>query len=258
MSMLVDALTFLANQTRKSMSPVFLKDPDSRLYMWLCDPVSGNMSQVPIDQPPRSWTMTSISSFCDLANDPTIATSSARIFVSDKEVTLLCDDDDRAQVVNMPLIPDPRFELLRQFAKATSAMDHREFMQVIRRQFGNAFPADVAARLRRVDSAASSRVQSEAGKGRDRGIREFISEVSGAEDLPDTVTISVPVFQVEGYSPQYGIVCSLDVVMEHDKPMFLLFPQPGALLAATSAAQRDLATVLRQAVADVPVLIGTP
>ena len=86
---------------------------------------------------------------------------------------------------------------------------------------------------------------------------EIESEVTGAEGIPDDLTISMPVFSNPGEeSKRYSLALTLDIIVKDQT--FALRPQQDELEHVLVEAGESIRKEIVEALPDVPVLFGGP
>lgn len=175
------------------------------------------------------------------------------VFHSHKSVVLVVDDADRRDVVTMKLNESTTFSFLRKVGERP--MDHRTMIDVLRNQLYGHVSEALLVSVRKIEVANSGRTASEINPGRERGTKEFLHELAGADNLPEYVDVNTPVYSDVGLRQSRMVRCSFEVRLPQME--FSLKPLPDELDIAVQEAQLQLHEAL-EAELDLPIFHGEP
>lgn len=175
------------------------------------------------------------------------APESSAIWYSPSAIVALLDDEDRRDKVTMTIQPSPQWQwLLGQDANAKQ-FDQRGLIYTLRTLFRDnlALAGDLIGLLRQINFKAGQEGESNIGRGKSSVGKIVRSEIQGAGELPEYVTLQVPVW----YGPLAKIRVRVDLALEPDEQTqtFKFTPLPGkldaALVEALETLHDDLATL---------------
>lgn len=208
---------------------------DKRHATYLID---GKPQVFDLGVPPRSQEVTTLDDLIRFANDhPDDGISS--VWHNESAVTLLLDDDDRRERVVFPLVPSEEIQRLRS-ACLEPRYTQRAFVDLLYR----ILRIDDATVLpfRRLDFKVVSAAAGEVEHGKDRLGRSVASEVTGTSEIPEQLTVSVPLYESPGERDKYAIVCSIGLNAQASEIEFR--PFPGELSRAYEDHQTSIHTRL--------------
>jgi len=198
----------------------------------------------------------------DIVADPDTADPDTVVWHGPEGVTLLLDDADRRDRVIFPLVPSREQIALKGLEENTIAHDgfeQRPLIRFLRFELGlDNLP--LLAKFRNLKFGLQSGQGSNLQHGKesiDRSIKEEILS-AGAEALPETITVEVPLYDTYGERHKYLVRLGLEI--DTANSLFHLRPLPGALNYAIDQHQADIGRRLKEALEEtaVPVYFGAP
>lgn len=178
------------------------------------------------------------------------------VWHSENEVVLVLDDREyRENLVTMPLPKHPKFLALKD--GTNKKFEQRDLIQFLRlnlkEEITNAFP-DFIARLRAIKIKKDESGESNIQHGRESMGREVMAEVAGISELPEDITLQVPVWLHHEFV--VSIECAFDVNVQDQS--FQFRPKPGVIERAMCSAQEWLHTRLGEECGPAVILFGKP
>jgi hypothetical protein len=153
-------------------------------------------------------------------------------------VVLVLDDHGyRENVVTMPLPKHPKFETLKGASQV--AFSHRQLVDFLRLNFRQELATAAPTFLERIRNIKINEDQtgeSVVHHGRESMGKSIDLAVAGASDIPDEVTLRIPVWLHLEFL--VDVECAFDIHISEAK--FLFRPKPGAIEQAMVAAQQWL------------------
>ena len=180
---------------------------------------------------------------------------SGTVWHNEVGVVVATDDTDRRDTITLPLIKSEQFSALANLT--TDGLDHKAFVRLLRHTFANAGVEHVLNLVRKVTFKRASDGTSDVQHGRESLGRAVEEKVTATSDIPETVRVTVPVYETDGADFQHTIDCSLDINMQSER--FVLMPLPGELAKAMQHVQSEISGELNEVAGDaVGVFYGSP
>lgn len=254
------ALKYIADLATKAASPQKVESGNPRAITYA---VNGDLCRLDLLPSPRKHTVGQITDLIELANrfgsmeDPT---PRPVVWYDESAVVLVIDDDGhRLETVTFPLVTSDVFDRLRAIARGKEKFEQKAFVRLLRIDLaGTLDPVMLLEKVRRVKFENGVQTVGSVAKQRESFGRSITSEVStDGGDLPDEVTLSVPVYKTMGQREAYPLRCSVEV--DPGEGTFRLLPLPDELErvghVAVSSIARDLSEGLDSSV---PAYYGKP
>lgn len=240
---------------RASAAPVKLDIPDVTKAHFLTG--NGQIVTVPIDPSPRDHTVCQLDDLIRMANLFDDGLTSCVVWYNEDHVILVLDNDaHRCQKVTMTLeISD----VCRVVASLPGACyDHKSFVRLLRVQLAGALsPSSLLDIVRRVRFDNGAVTHSEVKRTRESLGREITASVSAESEIPDTVTLSVPVYSTLGETDPYPVRCTVEV--DPVEGRFRLIPFPDEITRVYQLAVASIARRLAAGLSEgVPAYYGAP
>src|SRR3990167_1663793 len=228
----------------------FLSNRDQIAYE-----LAGEVNYQDVPVPERSHAVDSVSDLIAASKrwnvDPVIWISSAA-------VTLVINDkSDREDRVRLALKHGAIFSVVAALAQKPK-LSQEGLILLLRTTLRGAVnqPAILAA-VRKVKFRISKTGHSDLQHGNESLGHEIESEVTGAEGIPDGLTISMPVFCNPGEeAKRYSLALTLDIIVKDQT--FALRPQEDELQHVLVEATESIRKEIVEALPGVPVLFGSP
>jgi hypothetical protein len=257
--MLRAMLEFLDLQSRQAIAPVdlnstlLLRDPRKTRIV-----VAGQIHTIEDTPDARAHKLDSIEDlihfanrFQDFASD-TSAYAGPSVWHSIGAITCLVDDSERIDTAMVNLVYGSQFTSLDRHAKDGS-VSQVAFVRFLR--FGLGLTEAIIGPFRRLawnSNTTGTTVHGASSMGKSI---EAIS--NGTDQLPDRITLEIPIYSTRGADTHHKIPCGVDVDVDNQR--LQLVPEPDAIERAIDAAQGLLRKALREGLHDsIPVYYGTP
>lgn len=167
-------------------------------------------------------------------------------------VVAVTDDGQRLDSITLPLVRSEQFTALA--ALKPEGLDQRAMIRLLRHDLANCTDGTLLPLVRKVEFKSGSTSRADIERGHESLGRSVNAAVSISQDLPDLVTVSVPVYKTDGVGGRVPVACSLDVNLQTER--FVLTPLPGELQRAMDAVQGVLHAEL--STTETPVFYGRP
>lgn len=257
--MIAEALKFLTDLSTRATAPVKLEIPDPRTAYYA---FNGEGIEIPIPDPPREHAPRQLEDIIRLAERfADEGDHSPAVWYDEGEVWLVIDDQaHRCETASLTLIESDVFKTVRSLAGGTKApsFDHKSFVRLLRIDLAGALPpAALLDVVRRVKFDNGTVATSQVVRSRESIGREITSTVSAESEIPDTVTLSVPVYKTRGETDCYPLRCTVEV--DPMEGRFRLIPFPDEIERVQGLAVASIADRLAVGLpASVPAYYGTP
>lgn len=254
--MIAEALQALTALVAKSLAPVKLPtaDPGTDRYV-----IHGGFVEVPVPTPPRAHEAGNLADLIALANRFAAGGDAPAVFYDESAVRLVVDDGGRRHsVVTMPLRTSDAFAVLKRVAHDKAKFEHKDFVRFLRIDLAGCLdPVVLLNPVRKVRFENGVTVKSDVQRQRESLGREINSRVDADVELPETVTLMVPVYKTLGEGERWPVRCSVEV--DPAQGYFRLLPLPDELEAAGYSALGSVADRLAEHLdKSVPAYHGKP
>lgn len=181
-----------------------------------------------------------------------------------RQVVLVVDDGDRRDTVTFPLTHSGRLNRLSQLEREKTSFDQKRFVRLLRIELGMANDP-IVAKFRKLDWKVADDSTGNVQHGKDRMGKAIQAEVQGVDELPEEISVSVPVYQEAGERQEYVVRCAVEI--DPINQLFFLIPLPEEIQKAIDNAQADIERRLLDGLlvegmvespATIPVYYGTP
>lgn len=230
--MLLEALKYLADLGQKASAPhrVDVKDPRRAHFV-----VGGQVLDLDLPAPPRDHHAGSLSEVVALANRFAGSPSARPVVWYDAAAVVLVIDDatgegldgHRVEKATLRLEPSDVFSRLVALRERPREawFDQKAFIRLLRIELAGALPpVALLNTVRKVRFENGVTTTSEKRSQRESLGREITSQVSADAELPEEVTLNVPVYKTPGESERYPLRCTVEV--EPGDGTFRLLPLP--------------------------------
>lgn len=249
-----DFVKAISGMAVDAAAPVEIKNGDKRKQTYV---VGGNLQVVEVPPPERCHVVRTVEALVDAAkrwgfgaND----VDSGVLWHDFDGCVLLCDDDDRRDVVSLPLPRSPELRLIDTISQR-GPIPHRDFVRLLRHDLVGVVPSGLATAVSAIEVHSEQRKASVAERGRERGTAEFRRELAGAVDIPETTLATLAVYDVPDLRQEL-VTIDLAIDVDLEACACRLLPLPGAIRRALESTQLKIAE--RLAVAGLPLFWGTP
>lgn len=173
-------------------------------------------------------------------------------------VRLTLDDADRRDGVTFKLTRSAEFQRLQAIDECPEPMDQRQFVRNLRIMLGQ--PELMAIPFRKLDWKTGMQASGEVLRGRESLGKQVEAQVQGVQDLPEELTIQIPIYREEGERRPYDCRCAVDIDVSMQR--LTLIPFPNQIEDMIDRHQADIRSRLEGALRDkdpkVPIYYGTP
>lgn len=256
--MLRELFEAIGTQAVKAAVPTTLRPDAEPKHVYYLRTAGGTLEHHEASPEPRqhrAGDIATIARLGSLLDGPTPV-----IWYSRVGVTLLIDDDTRRDRVHLPFEFSPQMTLLQAMEKSQQWSNQATFLSLLRVKLAGSMghhpsliPSLRKIKFKQTAEGGSEIVQAKASVG-----KSISAELSGAEPLPDELTLCLPVFN--GRQERATILCSLDI--DPEKQLFSLTPMAGEIEEAVRQAEAKVREVIAQEMEVVslecPVYYGTP
>lgn len=156
------------------------------------------------------------------------------VYVAADQIVYQIDQGDRRDVYMLALTETAAAQVLRSWSSSAVNYDQKAFLAVLQNQLGGCVEPSLVQAARRVESTYSGSGVSDVQHGRERGTREFQSELVGATGLPDSFRVITPLVEEIGLAAE--VVALLTLTIPPQPVRFF----PAVPVASLFAAERRL------------------
>jgi len=255
--MITEALQYFTSLARTSNDPKLILDqegiesPRSATYV-----IGEKIVDVPISKPPRDHHVGSLEDLIALANRFGFP---AVVWYCISCVWLVIDDDGhRCERAAFNLELSDTWKLLKELRQRRTEFDHKSFCKLLRIDLAKALPPGALLEIvRSVSFEAGTVVKAKVTRQMESMGRDITSAVSGERDIPETVTLLVPVFKSPRLiNDRYSVSCAVDV--DPERGTFKLFPVPDEIERVEQLAIENIGVALGEGLNNVNCYQGIP
>lgn len=251
--MIAEAIKALAELAVKASAPQKIDSGDPRQIGYV---INGEVDHVNTEPAPRKHEVKSLADVVALATRFAGSEDSPVVWYDEDAVTLVIDDQGhRLETATFRLLTSEVFDKLAELAKSKPRLDQKSFVRLLRIDLAGTLEPVVllnAVRAVRWSSVTDANI----GKQRESMGRDIEARCSDGKDLPDDVTLRVPVYRVAGERTPLPCRCSVEV--DATDGTFRLLPFPDELDRVRQAAVASIAERLAEQLGDVPCYYGKP
>jgi hypothetical protein len=247
-------LTSLADAARAART---FTSPDKHAQGYYLQTPEGQTNWIPATIPPRAHRAASLTGFADLYKRYGLPAAAPIFFAAGRAVAIIDDAELRASSLTYSVPLSHQFTTVEELTAEEPLRKQREFINLLRIDLANCVDADLIAQLRslRHNTTAGTTATTQQGK-ESLGRSVLAALVTEAGDLPEDVTITIPVYEAETASLQ-AITCAL--IVNTEDMSFGLIPKAGELTRAKIAADQEIIRVLSAAIGtEVPIIHAQP
>ncbi len=246
-----DTLDRLVELVTKAGAPQPMDSGDARSKTFV---VNGEVIERFVEPAPRRHDAGTLGDLIRLANRfaadggeddyETAGDASPVVWYSEDSVDLVIDDrGHRLETVKLPLDFSGVFQVVRRLRETQAWFEQKAFVRLLRIDLAGALdPVHLLNAVRSVKFESGSVTRGEVQKSRESIGREIISRVEPSAELPDEVTLRVPVFKTAGLREVFPVRCAVDVNPPEGK--FQLLPLPDEIERAIADALAFIGAVL--------------
>jgi hypothetical protein len=253
--MLTEALQYLEKLVRAAVEPrEIFSSPHLKVFF-----VGDKGIDVAIPVPSRNHRVRSLDGLIALANRFLEETCAPVVWYSEDFVQLVIDDSGhRASIVQFNLEYSDAFRTVLGLRCPQQWYDQKSFIRLLRVSLAGTLDAvhllDIVRRLRfengTVTSGTVTRQQESLG-------REITAKVSVEKEIPDFVTLDIPVYKVTGLTERLPLRCHVEV--DPARGAFQLIPFPDEIERVQQMAIVGIAETLGRGLDEgIPAYYGSP
>lgn len=237
-----EALQLIQKTAQEARSVEILPIEDPRVCHVRVNSADGATLQTIWRQPPlRCHRPHSIAAVCDfVASWITHGEGKPAIWHDRCQVAVLLDDADRRDTVIMPLGTSQHLAALHKIDG--QPLSQRDFCRRLKLELG--VPETWIGQFRRLDWSSGRNATTTHARGQDRLGAEIRAEVNGIDKLPETLELSIPLYEADGANTPWPIACNIEFDPDPNAQTITLAARPGAIAAAHDRAQADIAEML--------------
>lgn len=259
--MLKDALDYLSGLVRQSEAPRPIATGDPRRLSHF---IGGQIVHTALTAPPRQHKPATLDDVISLASRFTEAPvepgAMPVIWIGPERVVVVLDDcRHRCETATLDLSHStPWLRLSAIGAKLRGEpLEHKAFLRLLRIELAGCLaPIDLYDKVKRVTFENGQTVTANVSRNKAESMgRAINAAVSGEGEIPEEVTLAVPVYSTPGETARYPVRCSVEV--EPLSGTFALAPLPDELAKVQALALTAIESRLLGSVA-CPVYFGQP
>lgn len=231
-------------------------EPD-HVYL-LVDRLSSDVKKLSAEPEPRDHLAGDLASLAaEATRIAEVAEDSNVVIWYSRGGVVAIDDKCRRDTVVLPIKHTPQFNTLLGLEKSKAKLDQKRFVLLLRVDLGEclAKTGNFLGLIRQLKFVAGKDTGGTVQHGKESISRSTIAEVSGAEAVPEEVTLRVRVFELADDKTSQDVKCAIE--LDGVTETLSIFPFPGELDRAVQDAERAIGEKLRAA-ATVPVIYGSP
>ena len=199
----------------------------------------------PVNRKHSVYSLAELIDYVDVAAEPVVWYARWR-------VVLILDDNDRRDRVTFEMNLSEQMEAMAHLANAP-AFSQRALLDFLR--FSLDVPAETVNLFRVLNWADNTQAASTLGRGKESVGMQLRAECSGTDELPDELTVNVPVYCEFGEREPWPVRLLIEI--DTTSQTFRVRPAPGSLDAAIQRAQQSIGERLGR-VLKCPTYYGAP
>ena len=211
--------------------------------------IGGELQELEIPQPLRNHVVNSLDdlvAYCSFALKNEM-TAKPTIWHGKDGVVLIYNDDERRERVTFPLSLSSKFSTLQKLQEGKPYFMQPEFIRLLRFELGMD-NAKVVSQFRKLNWKLGIETDREVTHGNNRLGKNVIDKVEGVAELPDELTVSVPVYKEAGERAEYVVQCGIEIDTVNQR--FQLLPLPDELERIQNLAQESIFARLKDGLAE--------
>jgi len=266
MEMEVDALELLQTTAQQAAAPqkidLPLADREARLA------IAGRTEVVILPPPNRQHTVRTLIDLGRMTiamaegkaptrfGDAESPTPHPVVYHDEERCVLVCDDADRRDFVTLELVVTPEWSAICKLFREKPTLSQREAIQLLRLVFN--VDAEKIRPFRQMEAVTKEASKAAINRGKESLGNSIEAEVIGAADIPETLTIAVPIYRNAGEDERYDVPCAVELDVQNGKVQIV--PEPGRIEEIMHRHQATIAARLEEAFAErsIPVYYGKP
>lgn len=253
--MIAEAMKLFAELIRQSEPvPILDKDPKRTVFL-----VAGAPLEIGHDPAERSHHVACLGDVIALANRFAQEGHKPAVWYLEDDVCLVIDDDGhRNSTVRFNLVGSDVFVLLKRLYVNKPWHDQKQFVRLLRVELaGTLLPGELLDRVRRLRFENGVVTTGHVTRKDESLGREIRSKVDADGEIPEEVTLQVPVYKAIGERERYPLRCAVEVDPAMGKLQIL--PLPDEIERVQHLAMASLAARLAEGLDEgIPAYYGRP
>lgn len=260
--MLAEALEFLTDLAEKAQAPVRVDPADPRAIHYA---IGGRVVTLPVPPSSREHKPATLDDLIALASRSEDEGGNAEgdgtpvVWYDEDAVVVVFDDAcHRVETATLTLQYSDAFARLMALRAERPWFEPKPFIRLLRVDLaGTLAPGELLERVRRVRFENGQTTTVESARVRESLGREIVSKVDAAGEIPEEVTLSVPVFKTPGEGERHPCRCAVEV--DPALGRLQLLPLPDEIERVTGLAVASIGDRLRAGLPEsVPCYRGAP
>lgn len=207
-----------------------------------------------VPPPPRKPTLAGLQDVFAMLRKKGIARN-PEVYVGSSGVVAFLDGEDREERLTMPLTESARFKLCQDIERQPRAYAPRDLVRFLRQTLWGV-DASVIQSLSRIDFTRTSTGKTDVRHGRETLGRTVEAVVQQAEQVPESFTVSVPIWTTPGC--YWSRPIEFSIYLDVEKGAVELSVLSDSCTAARNGALSELRNALAEDLGEVPVFMGAP
>jgi hypothetical protein len=251
--MIREALEFLANLSTQAVAPFRVNAKDQRAEHYL---VGGEEIDIVVDPPPRDFKVNSLADLLTMT-EGICEPVPAAVFYDEQKVVLVFDYDGHR--VERATFKMELADSWKSVCQLSAWLEGKTLIRMLRTSLYGCLPdAQLADIIRRVKFEAGQTMVAETQRGKESLGREVTAKVSTAIEVPERVTLMVPVYSSLGETERYPLMCSVEIDPMRTEA-FQLKPLPDEIERVQQFAVQSIGERLQIGLPEgVPAYYGSP
>ena len=249
--MIAEAIKALSELAVRATAPHRVESGDTRKIAYV---VGEKMVTIETEPSPRSHEVKSLADLIELARR--FEGEVPAVWYDEGSVVLVIDDQGhRSETATFKLATSEVFDRIADLARSKPKLDQKAFVRLLRIELaGTLEPVVLLNAVRAVRWSSVTDVN--VGKQRESMGRDIEARCTDGKDLPDEVTLRVPVYRVAGERTPLPCRCSVEV--DAGDGTFRLLPFPDELDRVRQMAVASIAERLAGSLGEIPHYYGKP
>lgn len=256
--MIKDALEYLSKLAGRASEPKLLDSSHGRRHVYV---IGEAIHDVQVPPRPRQHSVGDLADLIALAERFSAEGTDGTpvVWYGPTGVVLVVDDQGhRLETATLRLAVSSVFAKVVELASRPSGVpyDHKPFLRLLRVELAGAMPStELYDRVKRVAFENGQTVRADVSRNKSESLgREITSKVSGEGEVPEEVTLMVPVYSTPGETDRYALRCAVEV--DPAEGRFRLVPLPDEIERVRSLAVASIGR--RLAALPCPSYFGEP
>jgi hypothetical protein len=256
---IAEALKYLVETATKAAAPQKL-DSDPRTMRYA---LGGEEFEFDLPPAPRGHSVATLDDVIALAkrfeSDGSEGTHEPAVWYDERAVVLVIDDNaHRLETATLSLAASDVFARVVRLWECREWHDHRAFIRLLRIDLARTLdPVELLERVRRVRFENGSAMTGEVQRNRESLGHEITRRVETGGEIPEEVTLMVPVYKTPGETDPLPLRCAVEV--DPARGAFQLLPLPDEIERVRHLAVARIADRLGDGLPEsIPAYFGRP